>query len=138
MKKHFTLFFSLAACMSYQQAIAQATQSGPGNGGHLPPTTATPNTHYLGWDMSTGIDLQIRHDRDRPITFWTQGTQRMHINPGNGFVGIGNFAAPQNRLHLHETGTTASVFSQWTTGATGTVGTTAGLDGLRIGLLGLP
>ena len=63
-------------------AFTQATQAGIGALGHNPGANP-PTTHYLGWDATTTIPLQIRHDAALPITFHTNGTQRMYITQNN-------------------------------------------------------
>lgn len=136
MKKHITLFCCMSATFALQQVAAQSTQNGLGALGHNTVNPAT--THYLGWDNATTIDLQIRHDNSRPITFHTGpalitgfAPERMRIQPSTGFVGIGT-NAPASRLHSHQAtgGPLATSYAQFTTGFTGAAST----DGLLIGI----
>ena len=107
-----------------------------------------PPNPFLGWGGAGPggpKTLEIRNNYNLPIEFYTNSTQRMHINPdfsptNQGFIGMGNsFSAPQSRLHINEmdpvppvNGGTAC-YAQWTNTATGNA--TAN-DGLRIGLTG--
>jgi len=67
-------------CYSYTKA--QSTQTVFFALGHTNSGPAT--TNYLGWDAASNIPLQIRHDGNQPITFHTNGIQRMYIRDGNG------------------------------------------------------
>jgi collagen type VII alpha len=75
---------------------------------------------------------------NQPITFITNGTSRMFMSDGgtaatNGYIGVGNsFITPQNRLHLHQPGSTP-LYTQWTNGTTNN---NNGNQGFKIGILG--
>lgn len=68
-------------------------------------------TNFVGWNSGQIFPLQIRHDADQPINFYTNGFQRMTITGGSslisGFVGMG-IASPVDRLHVHQPGSTTS------------------------------
>ena len=81
-------------------------------------------TNYLGWDNFQGFPLQIRHDNNQEIQFFTNNIQRMQLLPSdtysiNGFApqsksgslllarDVANFRlgapGPYTRLHLADT-----------------------------------
>jgi hypothetical protein len=61
-------------------SLCQGQASTPGNAGVL--------GDYLGWDINTGIDLEIKHEGAFPITFFTNNVERMRLTPsGNLLVG---------------------------------------------------
>ncbi|MEO6556250.1 MAG: tail fiber domain-containing protein [Ferruginibacter sp.] len=88
------------------KGYSQATQAGSGVAGHAAGGIVA--NYYLGWDNSTTIPLEIRHDATGAgaldIDFYTNGSQKMTIKGTNstddGFVGIGT-ASPKNLLHTH-------------------------------------
>ena len=80
---------------------------------------------FLGWDNTfpaNNFPLQVRHDLNQPIDFFTNALQRMRLNPTqnntingfsvptDGFLGLGPNALatntapllPWTRLHLHD------------------------------------
>ncbi len=81
-------------------------------------------TDFLGWDNigPNNFPLQVRHDLNQPIDFYTNAIQRMRLNPTqtslingftvptDGFMGLGQNALTNNaapirpwtRLHLHD------------------------------------
>ncbi|MCO5274467.1 MAG: tail fiber domain-containing protein [Flavobacteriales bacterium] len=88
-----------------------------------------PGSDYVGWDNTTTVPLQIRHDGIYPIEFHTSGSFRAQINPKmtysllNGFTNIpadgftlitpdngflSQVKGPFSRLHLAEGGTTGN------------------------------
>lgn len=75
---------------------------------------------WFGADDSSTVPLQIRHDANQPIEWYTNAVQRMQLNPTqnstingftvatDGFLGLGRFPVantapgkPWTRLHLH-------------------------------------
>lgn len=50
---------------------------------------------YLGWNATTGIDLEIKHEASFPITFFTNDVERMRLTPsGNLLVGQTSVGIP--------------------------------------------
>lgn len=63
--------------------------------------------HYVGWDNTNLFPLQIRHNGNQPIDFYTNGIQRMRIASGTGalggYIGIG-ITTPSAPLHIKASG----------------------------------
>ncbi|MFZ1331239.1 MAG: hypothetical protein WAR83_03580, partial [Flavobacteriales bacterium] len=76
---------------------------------------------WFGADVNSTIPLQIRHDANQPIEWYTDAIQRMGLNPTqnstingftvptDGFLGLGLLpvpgtapGTPWSRLHLHD------------------------------------
>ncbi len=87
---------------------------------------STNTAHYLGWDGTSTIPLNIRHNRnDQRIDFFTNNILRMRINAGNatepmtgastaGFVGIGPCSKLFCRLTIsNRTDTVVGGFRTW-------------------------
>jgi hypothetical protein len=112
-------------------------------------------TEWFGADGGSTVPLQIRHDANQPIEFFTNGVNRMRLLPSvpgqniNGYggidltgnVGIGIFnplgpgnlvSRPHSLLHLNGGGTQDSGFRPWMqTGITMTRQTDQGYFGLK-------
>jgi hypothetical protein len=68
-------------------SLCQGQASTPGNTGVL--------GDYLGWNINTGIDLEIKHEAAFPITFFTNNVERMRLTPsGNLLVGQTSVGIP--------------------------------------------
>ncbi len=65
---------------------AQVTQLGNFPGTLLPPD-------YVGWNGSTTIPLEVRHNGNQPIEFWTDSIQRVELNPTESYVVNSSFGA---------------------------------------------
>ena len=80
MVKHLLLACALTWPFIQYSVSAQATLSGPGAAGHL---GGNVTNDYVGWNLNTGINLEIRHEASRPITFHTGpasgGTVRLQV-----------------------------------------------------------
>lgn len=82
----------------------QSSQTGLGPLGHS--ALGGAGMYYVGWDATSTIPLQIRHDRfDQSVEVFTGGIQRLYVQnnvgPTAGFVGIGDaFTVPLQRLHV--------------------------------------
>lgn len=96
------------------------------------PGTLTP-PDYVGWDGSTTIPLEIRHNGNEPIDFYTDSIQRMRLWESstntingfpsiiqNGFVGISDQrlfftsgVGPFSRLHLVDRADGTTNMSFW-------------------------
>jgi hypothetical protein len=89
-----TILFSVMILMFNIKLNAQST--GTGNAGL--------STDFLGWDntITNTFNLNIRHDLNYNINFFTGGTQRMTIlgNTNPGFVGIGT-TTPLSKLDVN-------------------------------------
>ncbi|MBZ0204770.1 MAG: tail fiber domain-containing protein, partial [Flavobacteriales bacterium] len=106
---------------------------------------------YLGWDSGTPQALEVRHDGNYPIQWWTDSIQRMRLTeslPGqvigsyinenlSGNLGIGAFTSgnvqrPFSLLHLDNGGTQFSGYRPWfRPGMTITNGSDLGWIGLK-------
>ncbi|HRF82287.1 MAG TPA: tail fiber domain-containing protein [Flavobacteriales bacterium] len=54
----------------------------------------SPGTDYVGWNNSTTVPLEIRHDAaDQPIEFHTAGDFRARINPRITYGTLGSFSS---------------------------------------------
>lgn len=64
-------------------------------------------TDYVGWDNTNNFPLEIRHNGNQPIDFYTNGIQRMRIASGTGalggYIGIG-ITTPSAPLHIKASG----------------------------------
>ncbi len=60
--------------------------------------------NYIGWAIGNTFPLEIRHNANQPINFFTNSTQRMTILGSNGYVGIG-ITTPTSVLHINKTNT---------------------------------
>ena len=69
------------------------------------PLNAGSTANYVGWDATNLFPLQIRHNANQPIDFYTNNSlnPRMRIS-NTGLVGIG-ITAPTSVLHLNKTNT---------------------------------
>lgn len=86
--------------------------------------------NYLGWDGGTMQALEVRHNGNQPIQWYTDSLQRMQLYPINsatlntfvvprtGFVGISPIQpfytnpGPFTRLHLVDSAATAVTYAQ--------------------------
>ncbi|MFZ1332326.1 MAG: hypothetical protein WAR83_09055 [Flavobacteriales bacterium] len=104
-----------ALILTTGKVVGQSTT--PGN-------VASGPTDFLGWDATSPANdfpLEVRHDGNFPIEWYTDALQRMHLNPSqnstintftvptDGFLGLGTFPVtgtapglPWTRLHLHD------------------------------------
>jgi hypothetical protein len=76
------------------------------------PSNAGINTDYVGWNAAQPFPLQIRHNANQPITFHTNGTERMTIL-GNGNVGKG-VTNPDAALRIKGVGQINTIGAGWT------------------------
>lgn len=112
MKRKKLMQIAVATCSaifsSTNYVSAQATSAGNSN-------SPIGSNEYLGWKISTGLDLDILNEDSKPIKFYTNAGQgslnnlRMIIydaseRSNSGYVGIGNFdlsgTSPQSNLHI--------------------------------------
>lgn len=119
----------------------------------------SPGTDYVGWDNTTTVPLQIRHDANQPIQWYTDATRRMLLSPTmtnqtvngfpgldlSGFLGIGNFNPnvsnaphePYALLHLDDWGLTPGGYRPWMrAGTLITKGSDMAFFGMRPGYAG--
>ncbi len=140
----------IAASLGYAgQACAQADVTNH-NGG---------TGYYLGWNSSAPQALEVRHNGNFPIQWWTDSTRRMILSPTltnqtvngftgldlSGFLGIGNFNPgslfaphePYAMLHLDDWGLTPGGYRPWMrTGTLITKGTDMAFFGMKPGFAG--
>lgn len=129
-----------AVLLTSGQVIGQA--SVPGN-------TGGPGD-YLGWDINTNVTLDIGHENNLNINWFTDNIYRMRLNPTitnatinayptldvSGNLGIGQFASnvytPFTRLHLDNNGSSDAGFRPWmVTGTTTTRGSDLAYFGMK-------
>ena len=92
---------------------------GAGQSDLLNHTSATP-THYLGWDDNTTFDLNIKHEGEYHINWFTFDEQRMRLTSA-GLLGLGT-TDPQNCFHIHDASGAGLNLTNNGTGSTGTDG----------------
>src|SRR5687767_10958596 len=106
---------AISYVLNSPKLFSQTTQSGLGIAGHN--ALGFPPAYYLGWDAATVIPLEIRHDNNLQIRYFTNGFQRMVTDAGiggatNGRTAFGNNLAagftPLARLHAMEFGAGAN------------------------------
>ena len=106
---------------------------------------------YLGWDAGTLQALEVRHDGNWPIEWYTDATRRMLLNQTqtgqnvNGYAGLdlsgnlgvgqfstGGVSQPYTRLHLDNGGNGGGGFRPWmVTGTTTTRGSDLAYFGMK-------
>jgi hypothetical protein len=67
-------------------------------------------TDYVGWNNAQAFPLQIRHNANQPISFFTNNTEYMRLM-STGWLGL-NTNAPDMRFHVNDGG----ILSTGTTG----------------------
>ena len=118
MKRKLTLGFLSICLVTIGNANAQVSTLG--NSGI--------STDYTGWDGNQTFPMDIRHNGQYPIDFYTDSTFRATIDSINGFLGLG-LKNPMNLIHQHRVGNTDH-YHQFTNGNTGATAN----DGFRIGI----
>jgi hypothetical protein len=100
MKNTNSYLFALSILLcSFQSGFCQSTSTGFLG---FPNRPINPGTDYLGWDNTVAVPLEIKHENNRPIRFYTNagnGTflnQRMIIDADPGHIGIGLNHLPGN------------------------------------------
>ncbi|MBA3899115.1 MAG: hypothetical protein H0X62_02725 [Bacteroidetes bacterium] len=73
------------------------------------------STHYVGWDANTTFPLNIRHNANQPINFYTNNTQRGMFTSGgmlSGFDGlrISNPANPGGEIDIWSSSSNAYAY----------------------------
>lgn len=99
----------------------QGQASVPGNFGS--------GTNFSGWDINTGIPLEVRHNGNFPIQWFTDNTQRMWLNATqtgqtvnsytgldlSGHLGVGTTVPSQilTFLHINDNATFLAGYRPW-------------------------
>lgn len=90
-KNIYLIILIVGTHINFNKVFCQAT-SGYSTATNPNRPVATSPPDYLGWDATVTIPLEIRHDADKEIQFWTNGGYRARIGNSTEFgLSVGDF-----------------------------------------------